>query len=53
VARAVNAGEVAASCGDNKAQIPEAVHRARVTAVSQWVYSAEGAQACAEAQHPG
>lgn len=53
VARAVNAGEVAASCGANKAQIPEAVHRARVTAVSQWVYSAEGAQAYAEAQHPG
>ncbi|MBD8532417.1 MULTISPECIES: multifunctional CCA addition/repair protein [unclassified Massilia] len=53
VARAVNAGEVAASCGDNKAQIPEAVHRARVTAVSQWVYSAEGAQAYAEGQHPG
>jgi tRNA nucleotidyltransferase (CCA-adding enzyme) len=39
-ARAVNAGEVAAACGENKAQIPEAVHRARVTAVSQWIYSA-------------
>jgi tRNA nucleotidyltransferase (CCA-adding enzyme) len=41
-ARAVNAGEVAASCGENKERIPEAVHRARVTAVSQWIFSAEG-----------
>jgi tRNA nucleotidyltransferase (CCA-adding enzyme) len=39
-ARAVNAGEVAASCGENKERIPEAVHRARVAAVSQWIYSA-------------
>jgi tRNA nucleotidyltransferase (CCA-adding enzyme) len=45
VARAVNAGEVAAACGENKERIPEAIHRARVTAVSQWVYSAEGARA--------
>jgi tRNA nucleotidyltransferase (CCA-adding enzyme) len=35
-ARAVNAGEVAAACGGNKAQIPVAVHRARVLAVSQY-----------------
>ncbi|KQQ87576.1 multifunctional CCA addition/repair protein [Massilia sp. Leaf139] len=47
-ARAVNAGEVAAACGEDKARIPEAVHHARVTAVSQWVYSAEGAEAYAE-----
>ena len=32
-ARAVNAGEVAASCGENKARIPSAVHGARVSAV--------------------
>jgi tRNA nucleotidyltransferase (CCA-adding enzyme) len=32
-ARAVNAGEVAARCADNKARIPEAVHAARVSAV--------------------
>jgi tRNA nucleotidyltransferase (CCA-adding enzyme) len=32
-ARAVNAGEVAARCADNKAKIPEAVHAARVSAV--------------------
>jgi tRNA nucleotidyltransferase (CCA-adding enzyme) len=32
-ARAVNAGEVAAGCGENKAQIPLAVHAARVSAV--------------------
>ncbi len=32
-ARAINAGQVAASCGDNKARIPEAVHAARVSAV--------------------
>ena len=32
-ARAVNAGEVAASCGENKARIPLAVHGARVSAV--------------------
>ena len=32
-ARAVNAGEVAASCGENKARIPDAVHAARVSAV--------------------
>ena len=32
-ARAVNAGEVAASCGENKARIPLAVHAARVSAV--------------------
>jgi tRNA nucleotidyltransferase (CCA-adding enzyme) len=45
VARAVNAGEVAAACGENKERIPEAIHRARVAAVSQWVYSATGARA--------
>jgi tRNA nucleotidyltransferase (CCA-adding enzyme) len=39
-ARGVNAGEVAAGCGDNKAQIPAAVHRARVAAVAQWIDSA-------------
>jgi tRNA nucleotidyltransferase (CCA-adding enzyme) len=33
-ARAVNAGEVAAGCGEDRAQIPQAVHRARVAAVS-------------------
>ncbi|MEJ7807976.1 MAG: multifunctional CCA addition/repair protein [Telluria sp.] len=32
-ARAVNAGQVAASCGENKARIPLAVHGARVSAV--------------------
>ena len=32
-ARAVNAGEVAAACGENKARIPQAVHGARVSAV--------------------
>jgi tRNA nucleotidyltransferase (CCA-adding enzyme) len=32
-ARAVNAGEVAAGCGENKARIPLAVHGARVSAV--------------------
>ncbi len=32
-ARGVNAGEVAARCGDNKARIPDAVHAARVSAV--------------------
>lgn len=53
-ARAVNAGEVAAGCGDNKARIPEAVHRARVTAVTQWIGSAEGGRSCLEnATGPG
>jgi len=32
-ARAVNAGEIAASCADDKARIPHAVHAARVDAV--------------------
>ncbi|MFB9245759.1 multifunctional CCA addition/repair protein [Massilia antarctica] len=32
-ARAVNAGEVALRCGENKQQIPHAVHTARVSAV--------------------
>jgi tRNA nucleotidyltransferase (CCA-adding enzyme) len=32
-ARAVDAGAVAARCGDDKARIPEAVHAARVSAV--------------------
>lgn len=36
-ARAVNAGQVAAGCGENKQRIPEAVHRARLGAVSQWM----------------
>ena len=42
-ARAVNAGEVAAGCGEDKGRIPEAVHRARVDAVAQWASTAEGA----------
>ena len=33
-ARAVNAGEVAARCAENRAKIPEAVHAARVSAVT-------------------
>ncbi|MES3025059.1 MAG: multifunctional CCA addition/repair protein [Pseudomonadota bacterium] len=33
-ARAINAGEVALGCGDNKAGIPGAVHAARVRAVN-------------------
>jgi tRNA nucleotidyltransferase (CCA-adding enzyme) len=41
-ARAVNAGEVAAGCGEHKERIPEAVHRARVGAVSHWIGSPEG-----------
>jgi tRNA nucleotidyltransferase (CCA-adding enzyme) len=41
-ARAVNAGEVAAGCGEHKERIPEAVHRARVGAVSHWIGSLEG-----------
>jgi len=32
-ARGVNAGEVAARCGEDRARIPEAVHAARVSAV--------------------
>jgi tRNA nucleotidyltransferase (CCA-adding enzyme) len=32
-ARGVNAGEVAARCGEDRAKIPEAVHAARVSAV--------------------
>ncbi len=32
-ARSIDAGAVAASCGENKARIPEAVHAARVNAV--------------------
>jgi tRNA nucleotidyltransferase (CCA-adding enzyme) len=32
-ARAIDAGAVAAACGDNKARIPDAVHAARVSAV--------------------
>ena len=39
-ARGVNAGAVAAGCGDDKARIPAAVHRARVAAVAQWIDSA-------------
>ncbi|MET0266515.1 MAG: multifunctional CCA addition/repair protein [Duganella sp.] len=34
-ARAVNAGEIAQRCLDNPQRIPEAVHRARVTAVAE------------------
>jgi tRNA nucleotidyltransferase (CCA-adding enzyme) len=41
-ARAVNAGDIAAGCGENKERIPEAIHRARVRAVSEWIASAEG-----------
>jgi tRNA nucleotidyltransferase (CCA-adding enzyme) len=33
-ARAVNAGEIAGRCGDDKARIPAAVHAARVAAVT-------------------
>lgn len=41
VARAVNAGAVAAACGADKAQIPGAVHGARVAAVAQWMAEAD------------
>ena len=44
-ARGVNAGEVAARCGADKAQIPVAVHRARVAAVAQWIGGAANARA--------
>ncbi|MFC5513080.1 multifunctional CCA tRNA nucleotidyl transferase/2'3'-cyclic phosphodiesterase/2'nucleotidase/phosphatase [Massilia jejuensis] len=40
VARAVNAGEVAAACGADKEQIPAAIRRARVAAVSAWMEGA-------------
>jgi len=33
---------VAAGCGEHKERIPEAVHRARVGAVSHWIGSPEG-----------
>jgi len=36
-ARGVNAGEVAARCGADKARIPAAVHAARVAAVAHWI----------------
>lgn len=41
-ARAVNAGEVAAHCGENKAHIPSAVHGARVSAVKAAIREADG-----------
>ena len=47
-ARAVNAGDVAAGCGENKQGIPQAVHRARVDAVAQWASGAQGAPMQAE-----
>jgi tRNA nucleotidyltransferase (CCA-adding enzyme) len=40
-ARAVNAGEVAARCGDNKGQIAQAVHGARVAAVKALLREAD------------
>lgn len=40
-ARAVDAGAVAAACGENKARIPEAVHAARVSAVKAQVREPE------------
>mgnify|MGYP000273880896 CR=1 FL=1 len=49
-ARAVDAGAVAASCGEHKAQIPAAVHRARVAAVSAWIDSDGHAPAAPHAQ---
>jgi len=36
-ARSVNAGDVAAGCGEDKAKIPEAVLAARVAAVAAWM----------------
>jgi tRNA nucleotidyltransferase (CCA-adding enzyme) len=36
-ARAVNAGEIAGRCGEDKARIPAAVHAARVSAVAEAV----------------
>ena len=44
-ARGVNAGEVAARCGADKARIPVAVHQARVAAVAQWIDGAGNAGA--------
>jgi len=41
-ARAVNAGDVAQRCGDNKAAIPGAVHAARVAAVDTLLGTASG-----------
>ena len=41
-ARGVNAGEVAARCGADKAGIPEAVLAARVEAVEHWMRQAPG-----------
>jgi len=41
-ARGVNAGEVAARCGDDKARIPHAVLAARVEAVHAWMGQASG-----------
>ncbi len=49
-ARGVNAGAVAAACADDKAQIPAAVHRARVAAVAQWIDGA-GAASCKTGNH--
>ncbi len=44
-ARGVNAGDVAAACGDDKARIPLAVLAARVEAVQTWMRQAPGAAA--------
>lgn len=41
-ARGVNAGEVAARCGDDKARIPHEVLAARVEAVHAWMGQASG-----------
>ncbi len=43
-ARAVNAGEVAARCGDNKGNIAQAVHVARVSAVKALLRESDAGQ---------
>ena len=42
-ARAVNAGEVALRCGENKARIPEAIHAARISAIKAMARNADQA----------
>ncbi|QYF94966.1 multifunctional CCA addition/repair protein [Massilia sp. PAMC28688] len=49
-ARAVNAGDVAARCGDDKARIPLAVHAARVSAVKQLVRHSDDGDEAADAE---
>ena len=44
-ARGVNAGEVAAACGEDKARIPQAVLAARVEAVQAWMRQGSGTAA--------